>query len=371
MKMIDLVLLNKKKRLFFSIISLAIAGITVVFSIFFVASVRQSITSQLSIGKDEYYLIIDESRYSDININYFERLKESFPEVVPFVRTLDSISEIEIIGTTMDSQKTLINNNIYTYEVVSENGISTTLPNVSVSEDIYSALNNSTTIVLNDQEFNISEVISIENYEETNIAIMSVESYSEFIDDEILVTNNGTSKYIFEFYYIYSTLEENEVQLIIESIYSDFIDDSVVSYNQLLNYELNNFSIIYELPIIFFILIALVSFVNMNITIKLLIKDRTKFIKTLYVLGMKFNDLVKILLGEITIVSAISSIFSLLIGIVSSIIVVSTYSQLSLAIPRIDHLFYVMILLFAIPIIQAFISLISLRKKSIKQLIKM
>ncbi|HCZ24829.1 MAG TPA: hypothetical protein DHV05_08325, partial [Acholeplasmataceae bacterium] len=123
---------------------------------------------------------------------------------------------------------------------------------------------------------------------------MSVESYEEFINENIFVSNDGISKYIFEFYYIISTFGENETKLIIESVYSDFIDDSVVSYNELLNRELNDFSIIYQLPIIFFVLIAVVSFVNMNITIKLLVKDRIKFIKTLYIVGMKFSDLVKI-----------------------------------------------------------------------------
>src|SRR3989339_198038 len=371
MRMIDLILMNKKKRLFFSIISLAIAGITVVFSLFFVASVSQSITSQLPITKDEYYLIIDESRYSDIDINYYERLRESFSEVIPFVRTIDNISNIEIIGTDIDFNKTLINNNVYDFDVVFYNEISTTLPNVYVSQQVYSTLNSSNTIFLNNQEFNISRVINVENYEGINIAIMSVESYEEFINENIFVSNDGISKYIFEFYYIISTFGENETKLIIESVYSDFIDDSVVSYNELLNRELNDFSIIYQLPIIFFVLIAVVSFVNMNITIKLLVKDRIKFIKTLYIVGMKFSDLVKILVGEIVIVSSISSIVSLILGVLSSIIILSTYNQLSLTIPRIDYLIYVMILLVIIPVVQAYMSLISIRKKSVKKLIKM
>jgi ABC-type antimicrobial peptide transport system permease subunit len=370
MKMIDLVLMTNKKRLVFSILSLAIAGITVVFSIFFIASVRNMISDSLSITENEYYLNIDETRYIDTNINYYQRLKESFTEVVPFVTTVDPITEFDVIGTDTSTNKVLLKQKIYTYNIIVENEYSSSLPNIIISEDAYTSLNYSNTINFNNQDFYIAKVVSIISDDDYNFfTILPLDLYAEYIDNGISINSNGSQKYLVEFYYIYSEMGETSTRLIIEGIYSDFTDDYVISYISELNQSLNEFSVVYQLPIIFFTLISIISFFNMNITIKLLIKDRKRIIKTLYIVGMKFTDLTKILLGEIALVSLISSVISILIGIIISVVIISFYSNLNVVIPRMDYILYLMISLIIIPIVQSFISILSMRQKSIRKLI--
>lgn len=369
MSMLDIIKYTNKKRLIFTMLSFALSGSIVIMSIFLMASVTNLVDEKINIRENEYYTFVDENRYSEVAKNYYHLLEESFETVIPFVHSRAVNFEIDIIGTDTEKHKVLINDLVYDYRIINSHTIQNELPNIYVTQSFYEANENQDIINLNGVDFYISDIIEINEIDNIDIVIMSLEDYRTHINNSIYINTNGINKYVIDFYYIYSQYDEATTRLLIERVYSDVTDQFVISYEYELNQGLNEFSLLVNLPIAFFAIISIFSFLNMYITIQLVIKERRKLIRILYIVGMKKKQLWRILLLENSIISFVTAVISLLLGIFISAISISLIDGLQLSMPKLLYLILVVIILIIVPILQTMLSLMLMRKKSMRKLI--
>ena len=140
---------NITKKMFFSISSFIIAGTLLFFTLFYLSSIEASVSKSIPLNIGEYNSYVDENRFTEIPINFYQRLKEEFDVVIPYVYELGSIStenDCVIIGTDIETNKLYFNNKFYNYTIRPENDLDCTGPFVFLSENLKETVSNSNLI---------------------------------------------------------------------------------------------------------------------------------------------------------------------------------------------------------------------------------
>ena len=369
MTIFQLSLKNISKKLFFSLFSFVIAGSALVFSLFYIASIEHSVSKSLALSKGEYISYVNEERFSNIPVNYYERFKEEFDYVIPYVYNTGIVSydyDCMIIGTDIKKNIIYYNGNLYNYEIELSEVYDTEKPLVYLSENLKNSVNNNL-IEINGIEYQVGGFIKIlEKSLNENIVITTLDIYGQYVDMSIINNDSGIYKYIIDTYYITSNQNEDEVINTISMIYNApdsryFVD----SYKKIFDSQMEVFMMFSNIPVTFFILVSVFSFFNIYISINLSIAERKKYYSILSTLGMKLKHLRKMIIIEMSIISVISAILSIFIGMFISLIAISASKGLTFAMASIPKFFLTLIAIIMVPIILTTISTRFIKYKQI------
>ncbi|HHX81037.1 MAG TPA: hypothetical protein GX692_08240 [Acholeplasmataceae bacterium] len=359
---------QNKSRFFFTLIALMIAGIALTFSLFYTSSIKQNLAKSLPLRNGEIHLFVNERIYKEVPVNFYEKLKEEFDIVIPFVSkdTLYNEKIYRIIGTDINGNKLFINNQFLNFEITEQLATSSDYPQVYLHENVRSNLEGNL-IQINNKNFEIAGFYKLDSdsEEDLNNIILSLDDYANGID-ETIKSETPFTRFIIDDYYLKTNLdEENAIQKII-SVYNDpQVRFSLNTHASILRLEMQQFLLFESVPTIFFIFVTLFSIINIYITIKLAIRERRKFYTVLTFLGMKLRHLKLMLLLEVSFISVIAGFGALLLGIGISFITISLNKELVFAWTKPELLVIVLLTMVFLPIIQTLISVQSIKYKHI------
>lgn len=368
MNIYKLSLSQQKSRYLFTLIGLMVAGVVMFFSLFYTTSIKQSLVKTIPLKQDEIHLFINEEAYANNPVNYYEKLKNDFEVVIPFVKSqmIYNDSVCSVFGTDIAGKKILVDNSFLDITILNQFVATTSNPKVLVSESL---INNTIekVIEINGIEVEIIGVFKLP-YEEKDesFIIFSLEDYARVIDSSIISEESGINKYLIKDYYIKTKLSENDAKNKIIDIYNSVhVLNFISTHNSLLDYEMNNFVLFISIPTIFFILVLVFSVLNIFVSINLTIKERRHYYMILSTLGMRLKHLKQMILFEIFILSFIAAIGSLILGIITSLIVISLTSGLTFVWASWPYLILVMLAIIVIPVIQSIITMQFIKYKHI------
>lgn len=360
---------NFNKKLILSLLAFTVAGAAMFFSLFYTSAIENKVANEINLNKDEYYSYVNESRISGNKINYYECLKEEFEQVVPFVETEILInSELyNVLGTDIDQKKLKLKNSFFDYEIEEEPTSSTTRSKVYLHQSLKSKpiVNE----ILDKLDFDLGGWFKLSNQtieEIDHTMILSLSDYAISIDNKIIHSESGIVKYVIQSYFIKSSIGEKNLLDSVNRIYGTsegeyFID----TYTKLFNQTMEKYLIFSSFPIYFFVIISIFAFFNVLISINLSISEQKNYYFILTLLGMKQRDLRKMIVLEISIISFISSIISIILGFVISLITIHFTKNLTFSWASFSEFIIVFLLVLLIPIIQSFISSLFIKYKNI------
>lgn len=97
-----------------------IVGILLVFGLFIFELVKYKISENIELNENEYYLYINDFRFEEELINFYEILKLEFNNVILFIYISVLINNefLIIIGIDLDKDKILIDNKFYDVVII-------------------------------------------------------------------------------------------------------------------------------------------------------------------------------------------------------------------------------------------------------------
>lgn len=362
---------QQKFRYLFTLIGLIIAGVVMIFSLFYTNSIKQSIIKTIPLKEDEIHLFVNENTYTKDPVNHYERLKNDFDVVIPFVKSdIYYIDEmITVVGTNLDGNKLLVDNKFIDINILEKYTTKTAYPKVIVQESLVNK-SSEKIIELNEIDVEISGTFKLLDVNANELyqdyMIFSLDDYAKVIDSKVISEESGITKYLIRDYYIKNSFTESDAKQKIINIYNaDNVLNDISTHNSLLKYEMNNFLLFTSIPTIFFILILIFSILNIFVSINLTIKERKHYYTILTILGMRLKHLKKMITIEISIVSIIASIGSLILGIITSLVVISFTKDLTFVWAPLPYLCIVMLAIIVVPIIQTIITIKFIKYKHI------
>jgi ABC-type antimicrobial peptide transport system permease subunit len=359
---------QNKSRYYFTLIGLAIAGIILIFSLFYTSAIEHSVAQTLPLKEGEMHLYVDEENYKEIPINYYERLKENFEVLIPFVKTerIYNGKTFGIIGTDINGSKLFVNQEFIDFEISKQFTTTTNYPKIYIHESYQNELEG-LIIPINQENFEVCGLYKCEDAETNkNNFIISLKDYSTGIDPTIINNDSEITKYIITDYFIKTSLDEQTAINKIISIYeTPGVRYFISTFKSLLQREMDSFLLFKSIPTIFFILVAIFSILNIYVAISLTIKERKHFYKILTILGMKLRHLKKIILIEVSLISLIATVISFFMGLFISFIIVSSIDGLTFTWSPIGQLLIALMAMFFVPIVQTLLSIQTVKYKQI------
>lgn len=368
MRLLKLSFSQNKSRFFFMLIALMIAGIALTFSLFYTSSIEQNLAKSLPLKEDELHLFVNEEIYKEEQINFYEKLKEEFEVVIPFVNTTAVYNDeiYGIIGTDISGGKIFIDNSFIDFEITEKLEPISDHPQAYLHEGEKSGLEGNL-IQIEHRDFEVIGYYRLvsDDEEYQKYIILSLEDYAKGIDTSVIYENSIT-KYIISDYYIKTSIDEDSaIEKIIAVYEKPEIRYFVKTHQALLKTEMNQFMLFESIPTIFFIFVSIFSIINVIITINLAIREKRKYYTILTILGMKIRHLRLMLLIEVSIISLIAALGAFLLGFGTSIIVIAFSKELIFSWARPELLLIVILTLVFLPIIQTLISVQSIKYKHI------
>lgn len=366
----QLIMKQNMKRFIFAIIGISIAGILLVFGLFISESVKHKISENIELNENEYYLYINDSRFEEEPINFYEILKSEFNNVIPFIHTSVLINnEFSIItGTDLDKDKILIHNKFYDV-VITKYDNPDNHPGILVHDTLIE-YKEQTEVIINNINFKINgtfEIIDFNNAVNTQYFMTSYTDYME-LDSSFFNNISGIDKFNFTEYYIYSTKGNDSTFSFISDLYNEpLLFTYMDSQTSLFREQSNQFTVFQGISVTFFVMISLFISINIFISINLTIKERKRFYLILSVLGMRLSDLRNMIIREISIISTVSALISFILGIVLAYLVISFQPGLDFIWLNFMESSITFIAILIVPIVHASLVLRFIKYKDITQ----
>ncbi|MBN2540216.1 MAG: FtsX-like permease family protein [Bacilli bacterium] len=343
-------------RYFFTVFGIALALTLLVFSLHFTRSIQNMLEESVALDTGEYHVYYNDSRFINTQREFYQSLKNKFGDVVPIYEDRLSIefnSSTEGITAFVTPVISSLDKVYYENEIqrVALNKIND-VSGVYIATSIYNQLTEQTNIRINGILIPITGTFSSE--EDGVYGIIIPETlYVEQLNDEFYVDVDGNLKAPYSRYFIQTSLDQETTIDFITNLYFDPVPggEFIDTHEELVTEKTNALFPFGTFVYVLVGLVGAVSILNLANSIHFSIIERKKVNMVLLTLGMTHRDFYLSYIKEYAVVALMSSLVSIVLGMIVAAVVVQKNADLDFAFLSISEYLGIILLTIVISVI--------------------